>query len=817
MGGIQVVLVGDFHQLPPVPNKYTGDRGAWAFESQNWSNIVPHVIELTTVQRQHDADFIECINEVARGRVSQKSSRIIASMKSSKLRKTHLFPKRLSAELYNAQQLTELEGQPKYYSSREGQRIPVKLRNSVTAPQVLALKFDAPVVLTVNLSNKLVNGLDGYVKGMSDTCVSIYFPLLKETADVPYFDFYRFSLKAGCDMFICSQIPLILSFGLTIHRCQGMTLASVALHCEGAFAPGQIGVGLSRVCSPEDVTVIGFRPSLCAPHGQTLHSFYEGLSQFVKNIEDDLTCCRMENIDVDCLPSLNMDDDDSHNMNTHHDDQDDDADDDVEEEDFYDEQPLSEDDSNGHSNSLSLPYDLTAPQLRQKLMYDRPFTNTQKEINRILDIVTDSKLESWTKEQLQHLNDLIAKHGVKSTKESNQVISQFLHNYPLSTQFVDFQKQLFLTESISKVHQIICVNALVRIENVIFSTKSKECEETEVVKSNYPTQTTSVKSKIRYVGGMCVGKILFPETQYLSRHCYEHSSAWEEKKKCVTALHNHIFPSLCIAKSESSFQDSLQEIQHRQTIYGHLTIIDDALFTMFLKYDEILYPYMSKEKMSQWKGSFFSTVIEKSLDQLFQDANVHIPSDLSRPIFRLLAVKYLKVSMKEWKYRIITEEDIKKRASHRKAILMDSTGLDEEMHASKKAKTTSSASVTNDTHEESTSTEQTSDDADCLCVLCNVSWLTTSRLQWIECAKCRKWLHRKCDKALRSHKLWKRLTTTDETHTCPQCRDWSRGESIGYSALTWPQLWPWNVVSLCIIPILVVPIFITHTHIYIGL
>ena len=238
---------------------------------------------------------------------------------------------------------------------------------------------------------------------------------------------------------------------------------------------------------------------------------------------------------------------------------------------------------------------------------------------------------------------------------------------------------------------------------------------------------------------------------------------------------------------------------------------------MFLKYDEILYPYMSKEKMSQWKGSFFSTVIEKSLDQLFQDANVHIPSDLSRPIFRLLAVKYLKVSMKEWKYRIITQEDIKKRASHRKAILMDSTGLDEEMHASKKAKTTSSASITNDTHEESTSTEQTSDDADCLCVLCNVSWLTTSRLQWIECAKCRKWLHRKCDKALRSLKLWKRLTTTDETHTCPQCRDWTRGESIGYSALPWPQLWPWNVVSLCIIPILVVPIFITHTHIYIGL
>ena len=56
--------------------------------------------------------------------------------------------------------------------------------------------------------------------------------------------------------FICKQYPLVLAFALTIHKCQGMTLDSVFMDCRGAFDPGQVAVGLSRVREPSQITVI---------------------------------------------------------------------------------------------------------------------------------------------------------------------------------------------------------------------------------------------------------------------------------------------------------------------------------------------------------------------------------------------------------------------------------------------------------------------------------------------------------------------------------------------------------------------------------
>ena len=125
-------------------------------------------------------------------------------------------------------------------------------------------------------------------------------------------------------------------------------------------------------------------------------------------------------------------------------------------------------------------------------------------------------------------------------------------------------------------------------------------------------------------------------------------------------MHNHIYPSLSIAKTISTMPDTFHEIDHRQTIYGHLTIIDDALLQMFLKYDEIIHAYLTRDKIIEWKVSFFSNVLHKSLDELYADQHLTIPSDMSPAIFKLLAIRYLKVSMGELKFKLMTKEKIKK-------------------------------------------------------------------------------------------------------------------------------------------------------------
>ena len=107
----------------------------------------------------------------------------------------------------------------------------------------------------------------------STKTLSVYFPCIKETHTITAFTYFGYSQTSGQDIFVCRQIPLLLGFAPTIHRSKGMTLPSVALHCEWAFESGQIGVGLSWVRSTSDITVYNICLGLCPPHSPALQDF----------------------------------------------------------------------------------------------------------------------------------------------------------------------------------------------------------------------------------------------------------------------------------------------------------------------------------------------------------------------------------------------------------------------------------------------------------------------------------------------------------------------------------------------------------------
>ena len=130
---------------------------------------------------------------------------------------------------------------------------------------------------------------------------------------------------------MCHQIPLLLGFALTIHQSQGMTPPSVALHYEVAYASGQIGVSLSRVRSPSDITVYNFRHGLCPPHSPVLQDFYAKHNEGYPMV--DLSCCSelsvFDPVHVAIQPLVNGDGcDDKCKSVDNHDDFDDDDDDD---------------------------------------------------------------------------------------------------------------------------------------------------------------------------------------------------------------------------------------------------------------------------------------------------------------------------------------------------------------------------------------------------------------------------------------------------------------------------------------------------------
>ena len=387
--------------------------------------------------------------------------------------------------------------------------------------------MNAPVILIVNVSDKLVNGLNGYVREIDENSVSVYFPCIKETHTITAFTYFSYSYSSGKDIFVCLQIPLLSGFALTIHRSQGMTLPSVALHCEGAFESGQIGVGLSRVHSPSDITIYNFRPGLCPPHSPDLRDVYATNDEGYPMV--DLSCCSQLSVS-DSVPvaiqPLVVNGDGCDNKSNHEDFDDDDDDDDftffVEHyKEFVEEADDTDNDVHTHSYT-DLPDDLKPHALRQKLKYESPVTPTQMNINSILECVTDSSLARWTQQQVMELNSTMKRLGSENTKQCNVVIKYFLHEYPNSQSFVDSQKYLFHIACVEQVHQIVCMNAMVRIQNCVFECASKHKQPFPPCPP-YRPQTVGGKSKIRYVGGMCVGKIPFPYTQYLTKHCSQKS------------------------------------------------------------------------------------------------------------------------------------------------------------------------------------------------------------------------------------------------------------------------------------------------------
>lgn len=161
--------------------------------------------------------------------------------------------------------------------------------NKFQAPTVLGLKIHCPVMLVVNLSENLVNGTTGVVTALSEDHITVQFSKLNQTVSLTRHLFSKIDPATRRTLPKRLQFPVILSFGITILKSQGMTLESVVVDCEDAKIPGQIGVALGRAISPENL------------HPFPVKHFYNTKS---KNVSPDCSCCRGEYISSEVQSDL---------------------------------------------------------------------------------------------------------------------------------------------------------------------------------------------------------------------------------------------------------------------------------------------------------------------------------------------------------------------------------------------------------------------------------------------------------------------------------------------------------------------------------
>ena len=245
-GGLQIILCGDFFQLPPV-----GGKGNFVTESNIWSSIDIKVCYLEEQHRADDPRLQEILNAMREGTLKNRHLRWLLSRMSIEPKEdvTRLYTTNVDVENVNNSKLAEIKEDTHFYlrTSRGSLDAVEQLQNNVLAPEVLALKIGAIVMAVKNdAEGKFFNGSTGYVIDFIDG-----FPIVQFDGKSPMPIYPQEWEKRSGEKLIASitQIPLRLAYAITVHKSQGMTLDRAEIDLSKAFVSGQGYVGLSRVRS----------------------------------------------------------------------------------------------------------------------------------------------------------------------------------------------------------------------------------------------------------------------------------------------------------------------------------------------------------------------------------------------------------------------------------------------------------------------------------------------------------------------------------------------------------------------------------------
>jgi ATP-dependent DNA helicase PIF1 len=252
-GGIQVIMSGDFFQLPPV-NRADSMEGSFVVFSKAWAELDPVICYLEEQHRQEQDDALGGILEAMRGRDIRRShaemllGRVEVQPPSDSLY-TELHTVNVDVDTQNLAKLEQLQGDEMIYSqTTTGSANYVEsLQRSVLAPAELRLKRGALVMAVKNsLDRKYVNGSLGTIV---DFDPATDYPIVefvsgKEVTMQPDTWELRDGDKKRASI---TQIPLRLAWAITIHKSQGMTLDAALIDLRKAFVAGMGYVALSRV------------------------------------------------------------------------------------------------------------------------------------------------------------------------------------------------------------------------------------------------------------------------------------------------------------------------------------------------------------------------------------------------------------------------------------------------------------------------------------------------------------------------------------------------------------------------------------------
>lgn len=303
-GGLQLVLSGDFYQLPPVNKSNSEDplSGNFCFESPQWAATMTKVIQLKKIFRQADPEYASILNDLRVGRLKRKGLNILKEQIGKPVpdlfRPTKLFSRRREVDILNLKEYQALVGAEFIFELNrpnvdslplplgpsdilidkkitEGQRAFEYdyLEKSLLVEKRLRLKVGTQVMCVVNLDDTIVNGSQGIIEGFIGGLPMVQFRN-GEKRIMSYNVWQSETYKSVA----LAQIPLIYAWGITIHKSQGCSLDVAEIDVgDGIFECGQTYVALSRVKSLAGLYLTAFNLEKIKVNGK-VHAFYQALA-----------------------------------------------------------------------------------------------------------------------------------------------------------------------------------------------------------------------------------------------------------------------------------------------------------------------------------------------------------------------------------------------------------------------------------------------------------------------------------------------------------------------------------------------------------
>ncbi|KAI5083683.1 hypothetical protein GOP47_0003426 [Adiantum capillus-veneris] len=307
-GGIQLIVTGDFFQLPPI--NPSNMQKYFAFQADCWNSCFQMQVELEHVFRQSDSVFVKMLNEIRKGfHTSETLEKLEMCYRAlpddgTGIAPTRLYPLKIDVRQENMQELIALQTSIVTFVAVDSQMDQLHrfAFSGIRLEKELQLCVGAQVMLTKNLDTKggLVNGSKGVVTGFQSqyktfgdgskdekavksvshlVSPSGYWPIVRfDCRTTPIGPFREAVEDGGVEVASRVQVPLILAWALSVHKCQGMTLSKVQTDLSQAFDYGMVYVALSRVKDLDGLQLVGYDPTRIKVHPEVI-AFCDRLSK----------------------------------------------------------------------------------------------------------------------------------------------------------------------------------------------------------------------------------------------------------------------------------------------------------------------------------------------------------------------------------------------------------------------------------------------------------------------------------------------------------------------------------------------------------